>query len=115
MKAVLFRLLPALMAGLCLAAPVHGGMGEAEVGDGAAAIEMARQAKRAFHQATALLEALPQSARAARPGGMLLTEPGQGMTVTSQAGISAGTSPEDRAALDGLRTSAQAWVPERLR
>lgn len=120
MKARLSGLLPALMGltlGLCLVPPAHAGMGEAEVGDGAAAIEMARQAKRAFGQATDLVEALPEAARMAtqRPTSMFLKEPGQALTVTPEAGIAPGISPADKAALDGLRTNAQAWIPEGLR
>ena len=108
----LLRLLPALALGLCLAGPTPADAGagccDGEIGDGAAAIETARDARKAAKKAMSTLDHVAAPGRS--PAAIELTSPGQGMTATADS-ASAGVSSADRAALDALRVNRDAWAP----
>ena len=118
----LIRLLPALVLSLCLALPAlaheggeggggsGGGSGEGG-GNAAEAGEAANDARDAAEaaEAAAAMSGGIESGQA--PAAMELTDPGQGMTATSDRGASSGISAMDRAALDAVNVNRAAWSP----
>lgn len=86
-----------------------GGGGGADAAEASQAADDARDAAEAAVAAVAMTTG--QAGGEGAPAAAELSQPGQGLTASSDKGTSAGVSAVDRAALDAVSVNRAAWSP----